>query len=177
MPSRTPMTEYTIFKIFSLFRIFEQLALAFKNRVFPQNFHYIEYIFLAIQDFWATLRLPWKTEFALKIFTVFNIRFTLRIFEQLALALNSLYWECRPSIWSAAAENSNEICKVKARLWAVLQITSAQQHTSIHFILPRLKLNRTGGSTHWRKENKTWSIRSTRVTDSLQGYGEATTSN
>jgi len=24
--------------------IFEQLALAFKNRVFPQNFHYVEYI-------------------------------------------------------------------------------------------------------------------------------------
>ena len=48
--------------------------------------------FLTIQDFWATLRLPWKTEFALKFFTVFNILFTLRIFEELALALNSLYW-------------------------------------------------------------------------------------
>ena len=49
-------------------------------------------IFLTIQDFLATLRLPWKTEFSLKIFTVFNILFTFRIFEQLALALNSLYW-------------------------------------------------------------------------------------
>jgi len=36
----------------------------------------------------------------------------------------------------------------KVRLRAVLQITSAQQHAPIHFILPRLKLNRTGGSTH-----------------------------
>ena len=70
--------------------------------------------------------------------------------------------ECRPSVWSAAAENFNEICKIKARLWAVLQITSAQQHASIHFILPHLKLNRTGASTHWRRENKTRSIRSTK---------------
>jgi len=44
----------------------------------------------------------------------------------------------------------------------VLQITSAQQHAPIHFILPRLKLNRTGGSTHWRMKYKTRSIRSTR---------------
>jgi len=56
-------TEYAILKIFSLFRIFEQLTLALKNRVkslrerqsekfekqskkfsFPQTFHCIEYI-------------------------------------------------------------------------------------------------------------------------------------
>jgi len=63
---------------------------------------------------------------------------------------------------SAAAENFNEICKVKARLRAALQITSAQQYPSIHFILPYLKLNRTGGSTHWRRKYKTRSIRSTK---------------
>jgi len=63
---------------------------------------------------------------------------------------------------SAAAENFNEICKVKERLRAVLQIISAQQHPPINFILPHLKLNRTGGSTHsWRKY-KTRSIRSTK---------------
>jgi len=45
-------------------------------------------------------RMPWKTEVALKLFTVLNILFTFRIFEQLALALknrvalNSLYWIC-----------------------------------------------------------------------------------
>ena len=49
-------------------------------------------IFLTIKDFLATLRLPWKTEFALNFFTVFNIRFTFRMFEHLALALNSLHW-------------------------------------------------------------------------------------
>jgi len=50
----------------------------------------------------------------------------------------------------------------KARLRAVLQITSAQQHAPIHFILPRLKFNRTGDSTHWRMKYKTRSIRSTK---------------
>jgi len=44
----------------------------------------------------------------------------------------------------------------------LLQITSAQQHAPIHFILPRLKLNRTGGSTLWRMKYKTRSIRSTK---------------
>jgi len=37
-------TEYTVLRIFPLFRIFEQLPLVFRHRVFPQNFHYIEYI-------------------------------------------------------------------------------------------------------------------------------------
>jgi len=67
----------------------------------------------------------------------------------------------RPSVWSAVAENFNEICKVKARLRAVLQITSAQQHAPIHFIL-HLKLNRSGDSTDWRRKYKTRSIRSTK---------------
>ena len=53
-------TEYTALKLFSPFRIFEQLALALKNRVFPENFHCIDYIL-----------------------------FTFRIFEQLALALKN----------------------------------------------------------------------------------------
>jgi len=71
-------------------------------------------------------------------------------------------WECRPSVWSATAENFNEIRKVKARLREVLQITSAQQHAPIGFILPRLKLNRTGGLTHRRKKYKIRSMRSTK---------------
>ena len=82
----------------------------------------------------------------------------------LCIRLQCIQWsnrECRPSVWLAAAESFNEICKVKARLRVVLQITSAQQHASIHFILPRLKLNGTGRSTHWRRKHKTRSIRST----------------
>jgi len=39
--------------------------------------------------FLTNLRLPWKTEFALQIFTVLNILFTYRIFEQLVLALKN----------------------------------------------------------------------------------------
>jgi len=77
-------------KIFSLFRIFEQLALALKNRVFPQSFHCIEYISYHSR-FLSNSALTLKKEFALKIFAVFNILFKFRIFEQLALALNSLY--------------------------------------------------------------------------------------
>jgi len=52
--------------------------------------------------------------------------------------------------------------EVKVRLRAVLQITSAQQHAPIHFILIYLKLNRTRDSTHWRRKYKTRSIRSTK---------------
>ena len=41
----------------------------------------------------GNLRLPWKTEFALKFFTVLNIDLAFRIFEQLALALkNNVSW-------------------------------------------------------------------------------------
>jgi len=81
------------------------------------------------------------------------------------IRLQCIQWsnrECRPSVWSAAAESFSEICKVKERLNAVLQITSAQQHAPIHFILPHLKLNRTWGSTHWRRKYKTRPIRSTK---------------
>ena len=83
----------------------------------------------------------------------------------LCIRLQCMQWsnrECSPSVWSAAAQSFNEICKVNERLRAVLQLTSAQQHTPIHFILPHLKLNRTGGLTHWRMKYKTRSIRSTK---------------
>jgi len=67
-------------------------TLAQITRITPK-WIYTEYIvlniFLTIQDFWATLSLPWKTEFALKFFTILNIYFTFRIFEQLALALKN----------------------------------------------------------------------------------------
>ena len=114
-------TEYTVLKIFLLFRIFEQLAIALKKEFALKIFPVLN-IFFTIQDLWATLRLPWKTKFALKIFTVLNIFFTMQnfwatlhlswktefalkictvlnifftfgIFEQLALALkNNVSW-------------------------------------------------------------------------------------
>jgi len=48
------------------FRIFEQLALALKNRGCPDIFHCTE-IYFMIQDF-EELAVALKTEFALKIF-------------------------------------------------------------------------------------------------------------
>ena len=130
---------------FLSFRTFDQLVLALKNRVcpeftvlnkihsefwttcacpenrvFPENFHCIEYSFY-INDFWATcawpekqsvpwihcitvlniyflsfrilnnLRLPWKTEFALKFFTVLKYFLSFWIFEQLELALKTKF--------------------------------------------------------------------------------------
>ena len=102
-------------EIFFIFQDFEQLALALKNRVFPEIFRCIKYSFY-IKDFWAAcaclknrvcpeftvfniyflsfrilnnLRLPWKTEFALKFFTVLKYFLSFRIFEQLELALKT----------------------------------------------------------------------------------------
>jgi len=48
-----------VLKIFSPFRIFEQIAPALKNSVFPEIFHCIECAFY-IQDFWATCSCPEK---------------------------------------------------------------------------------------------------------------------
>jgi len=62
--------------------------------------HCIEYIFLSFRIF-EQLALALKNRVALKIFTVLNLRFTFNIFEQLALALktecalNSLYLRFR----------------------------------------------------------------------------------
>jgi len=84
-------TEYTVLKIFFTSGFLSILRLPWKTEFSLKIFTVLN-IVLTIQDFWATLRLPWKTEFALKLFTVFNILFTFRIFEQPALALNSLYW-------------------------------------------------------------------------------------
>ena len=69
----------------------------------------------------------------------------------LCIRLQCIQWsnrECRPSVWLAAAESFNEICKLKhgcAQRRRLTPLTSAQQHAPIHFILPHLKLNLTGG--------------------------------
>jgi len=46
--------------MFSPFSIFEQLALALKNIVFPGIFHCIDYILFINQEFWATCAYPEK---------------------------------------------------------------------------------------------------------------------
>ena len=95
----------------------------------------------------------------------------------LCIRLQCIQWynrECRPSVWSAPAESFKEIYKAKERLRAVLQITSAQQHAPIHFILPHLKFNRTGDSTQWRRKYKHDRYEAQKAIDSLQGYDAAT---
>ena len=74
--------------VFFIIQDFWQLALSLKNRVWPGIFHWMEYVFFIIQDFWATCTWPEKQSL-LWIFTVWNILFTIRIFEQLALALKN----------------------------------------------------------------------------------------
>ena len=70
---------------FSSLRIFEQLALALKNRVALKIFRCFE-IFFVIQDF-EQLALVLKTKFAPKFFTGMKYYLSFRNFEQLALAL------------------------------------------------------------------------------------------
>ena len=85
------MNIHSIYCIENIFSVQDFLATcACLQKQFFRKIFTVLNIFLTIQDFWATLRLPWKTKFALKIFTAFNILFTFRNFEQLALALNSL---------------------------------------------------------------------------------------
>jgi len=80
-------TEYTALKFFSPFSIFEQLALALKNRFDLKFFTVLKY-FLSFRIF-EQLMFALKREFVLKIFTVLNILFTFRISEQLALSLKN----------------------------------------------------------------------------------------
>ena len=75
-------------KIFSPFSIFEQLALALKNRVFPEIFHCIDYILFTFRIF-EQLALVLKTEFALKFLTVLKYFLSFRNFEQLAVVLKT----------------------------------------------------------------------------------------
>jgi len=90
------------------YKIFEQLSCPGKKSC-PETFHCVE-IFFIFQDFWATcacpkkqsvpwvhcieyiflifrilnnMRLPWKTEFALKFFTALKYLLSFRIFEEL----------------------------------------------------------------------------------------------
>jgi len=69
--------EFTVLNVFFVLQNFEQLALALKSRVSPENFHCIEI------TIFEELAVAPKTEFFLKYFTVLNIVFTFRIFEQL----------------------------------------------------------------------------------------------
>jgi len=79
---------FIVLNIFLSFRSFEQLALALKNRLCSE-FTALNIYFFYHSGFLSGWRLPWKTEFALKFFTVLSILFIIQDFEQLALALKN----------------------------------------------------------------------------------------
>jgi len=82
---------------------------------------------MAILDF---RKVPYRrTKLKWLVTYLFN-GFTEKLKQSYNLCIRSecMHWsnqEWRSSVWSASAENFNEICKVKARLRPVLQITNA----------------------------------------------------
>jgi len=73
-------SEYTLYwNFFHRSGFLSNLHLPWKTEFALKIFTVFD-IFFTIQHFWATLHLSWKTEFALKFLIVFNILFTFRIF-------------------------------------------------------------------------------------------------
>ena len=94
----TPKWIYTVLKIFSLLRIFEQIALALKNRVCPEIFHCVQYISYH-SGFFSNSALALKNKVCPKIFHCIKYTFCIQDFlatcacaEKQKSALNSLYW-------------------------------------------------------------------------------------
>ena len=63
-----------------------KFCLLWETECAPNQLYWMYFLSFRILN---NLRLPWKTEFALKIFTALTIAFTYRIFEQLDLALKT----------------------------------------------------------------------------------------
>jgi len=78
---------FTVLKYFLSFRIFEQLALALKNRVCP-DFTVLDIYFLSFRIF-EQLALVLKHSVCPDVFFVLNYFLSFRIFEQLALVLKT----------------------------------------------------------------------------------------
>jgi len=99
-PRVAPKWIYTVLKIFSQFTIFEQLALALKEKQScPENFYCSEYTVLFTFRIFNNLRLPWKQSFPWKFspcwiyFLLFRILSNLRLPWKTELPRNcSLYW-------------------------------------------------------------------------------------
>ena len=87
------MNIHWIYRIENIFTVqdFWATCACLEKQSFPWNFHCIEYISYH-SSFLSNSALTMKYRVCPEIFTVFNILFTFRNFEQLALALNSLYW-------------------------------------------------------------------------------------
>jgi len=98
---RLPWKKRVALKCFTVLKYVYRLGFLSNLRLpWKQDLHWIhciEYIFFIIQDFWATCACPENTSWP-DIFHCIQIFLSVRIFEQLALALktefalNSLYW-------------------------------------------------------------------------------------
>jgi len=117
----TGKISHWIFHCIEIFFIFQEFRATYacpENKVCPENFHCIEHIFYHSQDFWASLRLPWKTECALNLYWIYS--FIIQNFEQLALALKNRVcpenFHCIKiffifqDIWAACAYPENKVC-------------------------------------------------------------------
>jgi len=78
---------FTVLNILFTFRIFEQLALALKNRGYPE-FTVLNMYFILFRTF-EQLALALKNRVAVEFSTVLKYFLSFRIFEQLALALKT----------------------------------------------------------------------------------------
>ena len=117
----TGKISHWIFHCIEIFFIFQEFRATYacpENKVCPENFHCIEHIFYHSQDFWASLRLPWKTECALNLYWTYS--FIIQNFGQLALALKNrvcpenFHWIkiffIFQDIWAACAYPENRVC-------------------------------------------------------------------
>ena len=77
---------FTVFNILFTFRIFQQLALALKNRVCLECTYWMHIFYHS--EFLSSLRLRWETV-TLKYFTVLKCFLLFRNFGQLSLALKT----------------------------------------------------------------------------------------
>ena len=86
--NRVALKFFTVFNIFFTIQDFwAALRLPWKTEL-PRNF-LLHWIYFLHSGVMSNLRLPWKAEFALKIFTVLKYFLPFRIFEHLALALKT----------------------------------------------------------------------------------------
>ena len=83
LKNRVALESFTVLKHILSFRIFEQLALALKNRVALEFFTVLNIFYHS--GFLSNLRLSWETEFVLEYFTVLNMFYHWKCLNDLRL--------------------------------------------------------------------------------------------
>jgi len=130
--------------IFLSFRVFEQLALALKNRVVLKIFTVLKYFLLF--RYFEQLALVLITEFALKFFTGLKYFLSFRNFEQLALVLKTEFTlkifkpgcdspfpaTCLVRLWAYGIEVVNLSC-IGTPFWICSKTCTPLQCTKIYY--------------------------------------------